>query len=84
MCAARMNRFAVQWLVPAQPDRLTHVMLLDAERPAPYVLAVGHGPDKVDALLTLWRTLNESSLARHPKLAHDRATARAKRSAVPS
>lgn len=35
-------------------------MLLDRERPAPYMLAVGHGPDKVHALLNLWRTLKES------------------------
>ena len=26
---AAMNRFAVEWLVPAEPDRLTHVMLLE-------------------------------------------------------
>jgi hypothetical protein len=31
-------------------------MLLDGERPAPYVLAVGHGADKVHALLNLWGT----------------------------
>jgi hypothetical protein len=55
-----MSRFAVEWLVPGEPDRLTHVMLLDKERPAPYTLAVGHGPDKVHALLNLWRTLVES------------------------
>jgi hypothetical protein len=55
-----MSRFAVEWLVPRVPDRLTHVMLLDKERPAPYTLAVGHGPDKVHALLNLWRTLVES------------------------
>jgi hypothetical protein len=55
-----MSRFAVEWLVPGEPDRLTHVMLLDRERPAPYILAVGHGPDKVHALLNLWRTLVES------------------------
>jgi hypothetical protein len=35
--------------------------LLDRERPAPYVLAVGHGADKAHALLNLWGTLNESS-----------------------
>ena len=58
-----MSRFAVEWLVPAEPDRLTHVMLLDRERPAPFVLAVGHGTDKVHALLTLWRTLDESDAA---------------------
>ena len=52
-----MNRFALQWLVPGQPDRLIHVMLLDRERPAPFVLAVGHGADKVHALLSLWGTL---------------------------
>jgi hypothetical protein len=55
-----MSRFAVEWLVPGQPDRLTHVMLLDRERPAPYVFAVGHGVDKVQALLNLWGTLKES------------------------
>ena len=52
-----MSRFALQWLVPREPDRLTHVMLLDRERPAPSVLTVGHGADKVHALLSLWRTL---------------------------
>jgi hypothetical protein len=55
-----MSRFAVEWLVPGQPDRLTHVMLLDRERPAPYILAAGHGADKVHALLNLWETLKES------------------------
>jgi hypothetical protein len=55
-----MSRFALQWLVPGEPDRLTHVMLLDRERPAPFVLAVGHGADKVHALLTLWQTLIEN------------------------
>ena len=55
-----MSRFALQWLVPGQPDRLTHVMLLDRERPAPFVLAVGHGPDKVHALRNLWGTLKDS------------------------
>ena len=54
------SRFAVEWLVPGRPDRLTHVTLLDGERPAPYVLAVGHGADKVRALLNLWQTLKES------------------------
>ena len=54
-----MSRFAVEWLVPGQPDRLTHVMLLDSERPAPYVLAAGHGADKVHALLNLWGTLKQ-------------------------
>ena len=58
-----MSRFAVEWLVPDRPNRFTHVMLLDRERPAPYVLAVGHGADKVQALLTLWRTLDESDAA---------------------
>jgi hypothetical protein len=56
-----MSRFAVEWLVPVEPNRLTHVMLLDKERPAPYLLAVGHGPDKVHALLNLWGTLVEST-----------------------
>jgi hypothetical protein len=55
-----MSRFAVEWLVPAQPDRLIHVMLLDRERPAPYVFAAGHGADKVHALLNLWATLKQS------------------------
>ena len=55
-----MRRFAVEWLVPGQPDRLTHVTLLDRERPAPYVVAAGHGADKVHALLNLWETLKES------------------------
>ena len=54
------ERFAVEWLVPAEPDRLTHVMLLDKERPAPYTLAVGHGRNKVHALLSLWETLVQS------------------------
>jgi len=52
-----MDQFALQWLVPRAPNRQTHVMLLDRERPAPSVLAVGHGADKVHALLSLWRTL---------------------------
>lgn len=58
-----MSRFAVEWLVPGEPDRFTHVMLLDSERPAPFVLAVGHGTDKVHALLNLWRTLKDSDAA---------------------
>jgi hypothetical protein len=57
-----MIRFAVEWFVPAEPDRLTHVLLLDKERPAPYTLAVGHGKDKVNALLSLWKTLLESDV----------------------
>jgi hypothetical protein len=52
-----MSRFALEWLVPGQGDRLTHVMLLDRERPAPFVVAVGYGADRAHALLTLWRTL---------------------------
>ena len=55
-----MSRFAVEWLVPVEPERLTHVMLLDKERPAPYTLAAGHGEDKVNALFRLWKTLFES------------------------
>ena len=55
-----LGRFALEWLVPGQPDRLTQVTLLDRERPAPYVLAVGHGADKVHALLNLWGTLTAS------------------------
>ena len=35
-------------------------MLLDRERPAPYVVAVGYGSDRVHALLRLWGTLKES------------------------
>ena len=58
-----MSRFAVEWLVPADAARLTHVMLLDKERPAPYTLAAGHGEDKVQALLNLWQTLVESGAA---------------------
>ncbi len=52
-----MSRFALEWLVPGQPDRLTHVMLLDRERPAPFIVAAGHGAGKALALLSLWRTL---------------------------
>ena len=58
-----MSQFAVEWLIPADAARLTHVMLLDKERPAPYTLAVGHGEDKVRALLNLWRTLMASGAA---------------------
>jgi hypothetical protein len=58
-----MSRFAVEWLVPGEPDRFTRAMLLDMERPAPYVLAVGHGADKVHALLSLWRTHQGSDAA---------------------
>ena len=39
---------------------MIHVMLLDRERPAPLVFAVGHGADKVQALLNLWRTLKQN------------------------
>jgi hypothetical protein len=56
-----MSRYALQWLVPREPDRQTHVMLLDRERPAPSVLAVGHGADKVHALLSLWRARIEDA-----------------------
>jgi hypothetical protein len=55
-----MSRFALQWLLPDQCDRLTHVVLLDRERPAPTVSAVGHGVDRENALLTLRRTLTEN------------------------
>jgi hypothetical protein len=55
-----MSRFALQWLLPAEGERLTHVMLLDKDRPAPYVVAAGHGADKVEALLNLRVTLIES------------------------
>jgi hypothetical protein len=34
--------------------------VVDRERPAPYTLAVGHGDNKVNALLSLWKTLLES------------------------
>jgi hypothetical protein len=52
-----MNRFALQWLVPARADRFTHVMVLDRERPAPHVSDAGHGVDRTRALLNLWETL---------------------------
>jgi len=55
-----MSRFALQWLVPARADRFTHVMVLDRERPAPYLSGAGHGVDKARALLNLWETLVES------------------------
>jgi len=32
-------------------------MLLDKNRPAPYVSDAGHGVDRMDALLNLWETL---------------------------
>ena len=56
-----MSRFAVEWLVPANPDRLIHAMLLDRNRPAPYVFAVGHGADRVQALLNLWSDLKQNA-----------------------
>ena len=56
-----MSRFALEWLMPGEADRLTHVMLLDRERPAPYLLAVGHGTDKVHALLNLWGALKKDT-----------------------
>ena len=55
-----MSRFAVEWLLPREPDRLTHVMLLDKERPAPFVFAAGHGVDKMHALLNLWEGLQQN------------------------
>jgi hypothetical protein len=58
-----MNRFALQWLVPVHADRFTHVMVLDRERPAPYVSDAGHGVDRTDALLNLWETLVASAAA---------------------
>jgi hypothetical protein len=58
-----MNRFALQWLVPARADRFTHVMVLDRDRPAPYVSDAGHGADRARALLNLWETLVESDAA---------------------
>lgn len=54
-----MSRFALQWLVPGQPELWTHVMLLDKERPAPYVVTAGHGRDRLQALRNLWSTLIE-------------------------
>jgi hypothetical protein len=36
-------------------------MLLDRERPAPYVLAVGHGADKLRALINLRSTLEDTA-----------------------
>ena len=36
-------------------------MLLDRERPAPFVVAVGYGADKAHALLSLWRTLTKDA-----------------------
>jgi hypothetical protein len=58
-----MNRFALQWLVPVDADRYTHVMLLDKDRPAPYVSDAGHGIDRMHALLNLWETLVASAAA---------------------
>jgi hypothetical protein len=58
-----MNRFALQWLVPVRSDRFTHVMVLDKERPAPYVSEAGHGVDRTHALFNLWKTLVESDAA---------------------
>jgi len=58
-----MNRFALQWLVPARADRFTHVLVLDRDRPAPYVSDAGHGADRARALLNLWETLVESDAA---------------------
>ena len=55
-----MSRFALQWLVPRRADRFTHVMLLDKDRPAPFISGAGHGVDKLHALLNLWQTLVES------------------------
>ena len=46
--------------MPADSDRQTHVMLLDRERPAPYVFAAGHGADKAYALLNLLTALEET------------------------
>jgi hypothetical protein len=53
----KMSRFALQWLVPRQPELLTHVILLDKERPAPYVVMAGHGGDRLQALRNLWSML---------------------------
>ena len=54
-----VSRFALEWLVPNQPELFTHVMLLDKERPAPYVVTAGHGGDRLQALRNLWSTLIE-------------------------
>jgi hypothetical protein len=54
-----MSRFALQWLLPGQPEAFTHVMLLDTERPAPYVMAAGHGADRLQAFRNLCSTLIE-------------------------
>ena len=53
------HAFALQWLVPGEPERLTHVMLLDRALPAPFVFEVGHGADKAHALLNLRGTLKK-------------------------
>jgi hypothetical protein len=56
---ATMSRFALEWLVPVRSDRLIHVMMLDKERPAPFVFEVAHGADKVQALLNLSEALKQ-------------------------
>lgn len=48
-----MSRFALQRLVPAQAERLIHVMLWDKDRPGPYAVAARHGAAKVEALPNL-------------------------------
>ena len=58
-----MNKFALQWLIPVHADRFTHVMLLNKDRPAPYVSDAGHGVDRARALLSLWETLVEAEAA---------------------
>jgi hypothetical protein len=54
-----MSRFELQWLLPGQSEAFTHVMLLDTERPAPYIVAAGHGADRLQALRSLCTTLIE-------------------------
>jgi hypothetical protein len=52
-----VRRFTFKWIAPTEPALMTHVLLLDRERPAPHVLAVAHGADEAHALLQLWMTL---------------------------
>ncbi len=52
---AILDRLLAKYL-QIDPGRV-YFMLLDRERPAPSVLAVGYGADKAHALLSLWATL---------------------------
>jgi len=80
-----VSRFALEWLVPGQSDRLTHVMLLDRERAAPFVVAVGYGADKAHALLSLWRTLiKDAESAEAIEYVADECTRRAGTRPTPS